>query len=132
MGHYCIIKFSAELSEIGVEVVDYLMDHSILEATKEFPQYPFLEAFINRFDLGRFPINQFLREEQTLVVNWEHKIKNYDSALKFILPYLIKSEVNFNYASEHGDWKERVSVILPKTPMVDFERDFGDATGIEI
>jgi hypothetical protein len=132
MGHYCVIKFSAKLSDMGVEVIDYLQIYSILEAAKEFPQYPFLEAFTNRFDLTIFPITLFYKLDKLLKVNWEHKIKNYDSAIRFILPYLIAEPVEFVYATEHGDWKERSILLDMIEPKIDWDRNFGDPTGIEI
>lgn len=132
MGHYCVIKFSAQLNDIGVEILSHLKDHSLLETAKVFNHYPFVEVCFNRFQQIYFPLSEFSEEDKTWKVNWEHKIKNYEAALKFILPYMITSNMEFIYADEHGDWKERSIVLIPIDPKIDYDRNFGEAIGIEI
>lgn len=127
-----MIKFAAKLTEVGTEIIDYLQTASILEAAQEFPQYPFLEACSNRYKLEIFPITQFCKEEKTIATEWEHKIKGYEIPLMFILPYLINDEIDFVYASEWGDWKEKVTKISPIQPEINWDRKFKEATGIEI
>lgn len=134
MGHYCVIKFSAQLNDIGIEVLSYLRDHSLLETAEVFNHYPFIEACLNRFQQVYFPLHDFNDGDKVWKVDWkvdwEHKIKNYESALKFILPYIISSSVEFIYASEHGDWKEKSVLLFPIKAIRNYDRKFGEAAGI--
>lgn|SRR6185436_6416442 len=132
MGHYCSIKFTSNLSELGAEIIEYLQNHSLLEASQTFTYYPFIEACYNRYQWAVIPITIFDKNNKIWKVDWEHKIKFYERPLKFLIPYLTTKETNFIYSSEHSDWVEFSITLCPKTPIIQWDRKFGDPTGIEI
>ncbi len=126
MGHYCLIRFSAKLNEVGQEIIEYLQNNSISSAAKHFKCYPVLKDLLKMTDLRYFPILEYLPEKKTLKVDWEHEDNGYDRALRFILPYLIAEKVRFLYVPNRDHWKGKIFIVEPMYLDINLDEEYWD------
>lgn len=135
MGHYITVKCQAVLSEIGVEVVkDLQRTKSLFETVKTLEHYSFLEAFYNRTHPDKYSNDFFLNlDGNKLIIDCEFKDSGQAYFIRDFLPYLIQE----NYCCDlfvQTEWLDYPSIyrLEPKQVIVDYDRKFGDPTGIEI